>query len=299
MREIQKLTREEIIKRIREGILSACENVVGIILFGSFARGGEYRDVDLIVVLERLDKPLLERAGLEVEIRRAIGLTGLDVDVLIYDWEEFQDDLRSRFPLLLDAAFDGLVIYDAGEITPALEAAREDVKARGIKRTETGGWQFPVAYRKPTPLSPITNTDWATKWLDDAQRDLKAAEALFQADLYDRCVTHCQQTIEKSIKAILACFGRWERTHYVSEVLLQELNKHNLGDWAKTLTDLAQDAARLEPAAIWSRYPRRLKDRIILPVEQYGEKDAEEALAVARKAYKVAVDFVQWWFGVS
>ncbi len=293
------MTRQEIIDRVREGVLSACENVVGIILFGSFARGGEYRDVDVIVVLEGLDKPLLERAKLEVEIRRAINLTDLDVDVLIYDWEEFRDDLENRFPLLLDAAFDGLVIYDTGEIAPALEAAREDARARGIERTETGGWRFPVAYRKPTPLSPLTNADWAKKWLDDAQRDLRAAEALFQAELYDRCVTHCQQAVEKSVKAILACFGRWERTHYVSRVLLQELSEHNLGDWAGTLTDLAEDAAQLEPAAIWSRYPRRMEDRIILPVEQYDEKDADEALALARNACKVAADFVQWWFGAS
>jgi len=252
--------------------------------------------VDVIVVLEGLDKPLLDRAGLEVDIRRAIGLIGLDVDVLIYDWEEFQDDLKNRFPLLLDAAFDGRVIYDADGITSALETAREDAEARGIRRTKTGGWQFPVVYREPTPLSPITNADWAKKWLDDAHRDLKAAETLFQAELYDRCVTHCQQAVEKSIKAILACFGRWERNHYVSGVLLQELNQHNLGDWTKTLTGLADKAAQLEPAAIWSRYPRRLKDRIILPVEQYGEREAGEALTLTRKAYKIATEFVRWWF---
>jgi len=38
---LRELTKEEIIKRIRDGVLSACENVVGIIVFGSFARCGE------------------------------------------------------------------------------------------------------------------------------------------------------------------------------------------------------------------------------------------------------------------
>ena len=49
------LTKQEVIEALKEGLLRTCDDVVAIVLFGSFARGGEYRDVDLLVVVESLD----------------------------------------------------------------------------------------------------------------------------------------------------------------------------------------------------------------------------------------------------
>jgi predicted nucleotidyltransferase len=48
------LARAEILARLRTGALAARDDVVGVIVFGSFARGTRYHDVDVLVVLERL-----------------------------------------------------------------------------------------------------------------------------------------------------------------------------------------------------------------------------------------------------
>ena len=249
----KNICREALVEQIRNRVLAARSDVVGIILFGSFARDEPYHDVDVLVIVGGPGSPQ-ERDSEVIVLRRAIDLP-IDVDVVIYTLEEFRRELAYRFPFLLEIAFDGLIVYDAGGLAALLSATRQDVLSRGIRRTETGGWKFPVAYRQPTPLSPMDNQDWAEKWLADAGRDLAAAEALFEARLYERCMTHCQQAVEKCVKAVLACWGRWEKTHYVARVLRTELVHQDVGDWASALRELADKAERLEPTAIWSRYP--------------------------------------------
>lgn len=285
-----------LIERIRAGVLAACDDVSGIILFGSFARSEPAQDVDVLVVVPGAGGSLRKRGKQVTAIRRAIGPLRLDVDVLIYTEEEFRAGLRSRFPLLLDVAFDGRIIYGDAELHSLLRQAREDVAARGIERTETGGWRFPVRYRQRTLLSPVDNAAWADKWLADADQDLKAAGSLFADSIYDRCVTHCQQAAEKSVKAVLACFGYLERSHYVAERLRRVIEKQVVPEWEADLARLADDAEQLEPAATWSRYPRLEGDRIVLPVERYEEPEAREALQSARRSRTTARDFAHWWF---
>jgi len=290
------MDREALIERIRAGVLAVCQGVVGVVLFGSFARGESAHDVDALIVVRGAAKPERERWAETIAIRRAIGPVGLDVDVLIYTEDEFRAGLIAHFPLLLDVAFDGQVIHEDGGLFSLLQQVRQDVAVRGIRRTDTGGWCFPVRYRQPTPLSPVDNVAWARKWLVDAERDLLAAEALFASGLYDRCVTHCQQVAEKSVKAVLACFGRLERSHYVAALLGQEAEVHSAPGWESRLAQLVEDAQQLEPAATWSRYPRLEGGRIVLPVERYGKLEAEEALRRTRRSLASATDFVHWWF---
>ncbi|HEC34353.1 MAG TPA: HEPN domain-containing protein, partial [Chloroflexi bacterium] len=290
------MNRETLIERIRAGVLAACDDVSGVILFGSFARGKPARDVDVLVVVRGARKPQRERGAQAIAIRQAVGLVGLDVDVLIYTEEEFRAGLSSRFPLLLDVAFDGQIIYGDGELRSLLQRARQDVVVRGIRRTETGGWRFPVRYRQRTSLSPVDNATWAEKWLADAERDLKAAGNLFAGSLYDRCVTHCQQVTEKSVKAVLACFGCLERSHYVAALLRREIEAHPVPGWESRLARLVDDAEQLEPAATWSRYPRLEGNQIVLPVERYEELEASEALQLAQRSLATAGDFIHWWF---
>jgi len=108
--------------------------------------------VDVLVVVRGAGKPRREWDAQVIAIRRAIGPLGLDVDVLIYTEEEFRVGLLSRFPLLLDVAFDGQIIHGDGELRSLLQRTRQDVALRGIQRTETGGWRFPVRYRQRTLL---------------------------------------------------------------------------------------------------------------------------------------------------
>ncbi len=151
------LTRDEILARLRAGAQAARDDVVGVIVFGSFARGTPYRDVDVLVVLEQLAPGREAWARALHALRDAIGLD--DVEVIPYRLADLRTGLANRFPFLLDVAFDGLVIYESDGITELLEQTRQEVTRRGIRRTDTGGWQFPVAYRAETLLSPISNRE--------------------------------------------------------------------------------------------------------------------------------------------
>lgn len=146
-----KQTREEIIERIKVGIGRSRKDVAAIIIFGSFAKGNDYRDIDLLVAVEAIGEPPLVRKGEIQAIRRAVGFS-LPLDMLLFSKEECRDGFQAHLPLFLDIAFDGYVVHDEGFFRSLMEAARRYVKERGVKRTETGGWRFPVAYRRSTIL---------------------------------------------------------------------------------------------------------------------------------------------------
>lgn len=291
----ERLTRQEVIETIKTGVLRTRGDVTAIVLFGSFARGGEYRDIDLLVVVESLDKAPLDRKDEVQAIRRGIGLT-LPIEVLLFSKEECADGFRAHLPLFLDIAFEGLLLHDDGFVGQLMEETQRYVETQGIRRTETGGWRFPVAYRQATVLSTLKNRDWTQMWLSDAGQDLAAATSLFEDGIFDKCVTHCQQVTEKAVKSVLACFGILEKTHYVSGSLERELEGQNVPDWADGLKALTAHARDLEPDATLSRYPGVYEGRMWVPHREYDEVKAQEALEKARRALDIATAFTQWWF---
>ena len=42
------------------------------------------------------------------------------------------------------------------------------------------------------------------KWLEIAERDFAIAKILFKAKYYETCLFHCQQSLEKLLKGIIA-----------------------------------------------------------------------------------------------
>lgn len=287
--------REEIIGRIKAGVRQSRSDVAAIVIFGSFAKDDDYHDIDLMVAVEAIDEPALDRKDEIQAIRRAIGLP-LPLDVLLLSKEECRDNFQAHLPLFLDIAFDGYVVHDDGFFHPLVKATKRYVEERGIKRTETGGWRFPVARRRSTTLSALENRDWAHIWLKDAQQDMAAAINLFESGIFDKCVTHCQQTTEKAIKAALACFGRLEKSHYVSDILESEIKAQSLGEWEDKLVELAAWARDLEPDATLSRYPGMFRGQLWIPYDQYDEVRAKKALRKARQALDMGKAFVDWWF---
>ncbi|MGC8944904.1 MAG: HEPN domain-containing protein [Anaerolineae bacterium] len=287
-------TQAEQLPRIQERLLQACPAILGIVLFGSAARGEPHQDVDLLVVVRGAmgDR---ERTEVLKVLRRALGPEGAWVDLVVVTEQGLRWGLEAHYPFYLDIAFDGIVLYDADGVTALLERAREEVTAQGIRRTETGGWQFPVPYRQRVPLSPFDNVTWARRWLEDGERDLQAADALFRMGLYERSVTHSQQAVEKSAKAVLACMGRMERTHYLSARLRALLETIPDPQWREQLKTLARAAADLEPAAVASRYPVEVDEEVVWPADRYGQAEAEWALELARESQEIGRAFIRWW----
>lgn len=286
---------EEICTIIRDTVLATRDDVVAIVLFGSLARGEPYRDVDILVVVDELDKGMLERTEDMLALGDALDLP-VPAEILIYSQEECIQGFEAHLPLFLNIATDGQVLFDSGFMAPLVAAIRDDLRRRNIERTTTGGWRFPVRYRESVPFSPLESRDWAALWLDDAARDLAAAENLLQGRIFDKCVTHCQQTTEKAAKAVLACFGVLERTHYVARTLARECRAHTSGRWEERLLELAAQARSLEPDATLSRYPGLHRGEIWVPSKEYDQARAAHAAETARPALRTAQEFVQWWF---
>ncbi|MBI4768835.1 MAG: HEPN domain-containing protein [Chloroflexi bacterium] len=287
------LSREIIQARLRSGVLAVREDVVGIIIFGSVAREGAGRDVDVLVVLS---EPLLSRAAWRVaviQLAQAIDLPA--VDVLPLPLAALRANLSAHRPLYMDVAFDGVVILDRGHLADLLAEARREITAAGIRRTETG-WRYPVRYRRVSLLSPESNSTRAGRWLVDAERDLQVAEQLRTAGFFDRSAYHSQQSIERSVKAVLICFGRFERTHWVGKKLQEALAGQEVQQWREELTRLAELSLHHEPDAIAARYIDDEDEELGLPWKRYREPEAVAAITSARAALEIAGDFVAWWF---
>ena len=293
------LSRDETIGHIRERLLAARDDVEGIILFGSFARSEDWHDIDVLVVLRERIPTRKVWAEIMRECQDAIGLYNLDL--IPTHLGGLRQGLAEHVFILMDVAFDGLVIYGGEPIDRLLREAREEITARGIRRTDTGGWRFPVKYRQSTPLSPGTTEKRAKRWLGDAQREIEVAEQLSQSGPFDRCVYHCQQSIERAVKAALICFGAFERVHWVGGILEQELAGQDVGTFKEQLLVLAALSKDYEHAAIDARYiiEDEVGESIWIPSEQYFQPEAAEALDAARSAFAIARDFVAWWFALD
>jgi predicted nucleotidyltransferase len=48
---VMQLSREQIIRRVRAGVMAVRDDVMAIVIFGSFARSKSFRDIDVLVVV--------------------------------------------------------------------------------------------------------------------------------------------------------------------------------------------------------------------------------------------------------
>ncbi|HEY9868241.1 MAG TPA: HEPN domain-containing protein, partial [Candidatus Obscuribacterales bacterium] len=64
----------------------------------------------------------------------------------------------------------------------------------------------PASHRVSEPIQPpydpvrVENT---RDWIRVARDDLRIAELLLQQEMFDQCLFHCQQSVEKALKALL------------------------------------------------------------------------------------------------
>jgi len=289
-------SREAIESRIHDGLLATRPDVVGIIVFGSFARGETWRDVDVLVVLPGPTGDTREWADTVLTLRNAIALPR--VEVMPYSQQGFVNGLRNHSPFLLDVAVDAIVLHDRAGLSNEIAAAKRYIQDRHIQRLRPGSWRFPVQYRRSTSLSERSNEDYVRRWLEDASRDAEAAGALRSAGLHDRSVYHCQQAVERAVKACLACFGSFERTHFVAWALRQAMADQQLDEWANRLMRLTAIAERLEPHLSRARYviEDETGENLWVPAEHYFDADSAGALNETREALQIAREFAAWWF---
>jgi len=273
------------------------DRLKAIVAFGSMVTGQakSESDLDLLLVATNLPAKWTERVPEIVTVQRKLRFRRY-VDILLVTPEECRANFEGHNPLYLDIAFDGVVLFDQDLVAKLMEETRAYVAERGIIRKKTG-WKFPVEYRKETPLSKVTNGGWAKVWIDAAIKDLEAAQLLKTGENYENAVYHCQQAVEKCIKAILICWGEFEKTHYVSEVLVECLGEQDLdAEWREKLGTVAQIGHDIEPEVSLTRYPGRMGDTYWIPAEEYDEAKAEDWIQKTEYVVKIARNFVDWWF---
>lgn len=272
-------------------------NVSGAVLFGSQAKGHQTpdSDVDLLVVAENINPKLHRRKKEILELKRS--LPEMPLDVLLLSPSEAVSNFTNHNPLFLTIAEDGIIIKDERNfLFDLMHKTREYIEAKGIKRL-TEGWQFPVAYRAATPLSRVSNKDFAEAMLKDGERDFLIGKNLLRDEFFDKSVYHFQQSVEKFIKSILIAFGTFQKTHYIGNVLLEEIRDKSLPDqWKQKLSEIAELSEELEPEVSLSRYPGIINNMLWMPSEEYEQEDAEESLKKAEVVLNTARDFYKYWF---
>jgi len=109
-------------------------------------------------------------------------------------------------------------------------------------------------------------------WLADAHEEWEAASILVEHRKYRAVCFHCQQSVEKTLKALILERGnRPSHTHDIVELL----NAATADGWA---VGLAMDEAVFLNSIYRARYPT---ERGLLPLGEPGEADARRALVAA------------------
>ncbi len=116
------------------------------------------------------------------------------------------------------------------------------------------------------------------KWLKRAERDLKAAEILMNAQLYADAVYHAHQAAEKAIKAMLLSVGLEIKEHKISGYFYDEFVVNN-----PEMEEIYDMLVELEKHWLKSRYPLETSKGIWDPDENYTEELAMKLLSYAKK----------------
>ena len=284
---------------IRQGLRAASFSfdLRGAVLFGSQAAGdaSDESDIDLLVIACGIPLQRQRRSKEILAIKRLF--PGLPLDILLMTPEEAQNNFRNHNPLFFDIAEDGVILFDPeGALQAAMQETRRYIRERGIERLGDG-WRFPATRGAPTYLSRISNKEFARGMLQDAGRDHRIGQRLLEDGFFDKAVYHFGQAVEKSIKAILICFGEFRRTHLVGAVLRARCGRADMpGEWEEPLLRLADHSNEMEPDLNLSRYPGIVNDALWLPFEEYSVDDARAAEVRAAEAVEIAERFTNAWF---
>jgi HEPN domain-containing protein len=121
-------------------------------------------------------------------------------------------------------------------------------------------------------MPPEARDQEVSAWLERARQDLRAAEVDLQAEppLLGDAAFHCQQAVEKALKALLARHGRpFRKTHDIGELAVACLEHE------PSLEPLLRRSAPLTEYAWRFRYPGEIFEP--------ERAEVDEALGVASR----------------
>lgn len=135
----------------------------------------------------------------------------------------------------------------------------------------------------------LSHRDIARALLTESAADLAAARALARSGIHARSIAHCQQTVEKALKAALAVrHVVVTDRHDVSEDF-----RDTFPDWSSA-HELAELAADLEDLGSRTEYPLfgRRDLPVWVPSEHYTEADSRQSLDKAVRVFEAVTDWL-------
>jgi HEPN domain-containing protein len=135
----------------------------------------------------------------------------------------------------------------------------------------------------------------ALAYFRDALGDLELAEKALEAKLFEGCLFHCQQGIEKGMKAILALFGILiSKEHRISDLFGKEVE--NFGDELKEkFKKLLPRIENLEWYYIPTRYSVSIRGDIHL--RAFSENEAIKAYETSSAFLDICFNFIELKIG--
>lgn len=116
----------------------------------------------------------------------------------------------------------------------------------------------------------------AERWLQTAEEDLRAAQALLEAGFYAHACFTAQQCGEKAVKALWYLIGEDPWGHSIQKLVMQFPEREQL----PAVEQWIQKGAALDKFYIATRYPNGLPD--LTPEQSYFRQDGEQAISLAR-----------------
>lgn len=123
------------------------ENLIGVLIFGSVARGKQKiipkyeSDLDILVVIENLAPRFsVERLNQKLQVK--------DVYSVVAEWmtkEELRHYFAAKTGFILDAFDEGVIVYDPYDyLAQKREELFHDLKRKGVIKKPSLGWVFPI-----------------------------------------------------------------------------------------------------------------------------------------------------------
>lgn len=125
-------------------------------------------------------------------------------------------------------------------------------------------------------MSQSKNRYQAERWLLTAEEDLRAAELLFQAEMYAQACFYAQQSGEKALKSLWYMVDANPWGHSVQRLVTEFPRQAEIPD----LEDWIERGALLDKFYIPTRYPNGLPD--LTPGQVYRQGDARRGIEAAR-----------------
>ncbi len=130
----------------------------------------------------------------------------------------------------------------------------------------------------------MKNNNEYTRWLDQAENDIKYAKHSLDGGFFSQTCFICQQASEKAIKAIHYAGGKRIVIGHSLFSLVSRLDSKSKNKFNSLLDQIK----KLDTFYITTRYPNGIPDGV--PYQFFNEEEAKDAIEIAKKKYKIAVE---------